>query len=193
MHTPLWATGSAQCYNRHTTATPLWRRDDGNGLQCFHGSARPINMKSDIIHKHSRHDACGLTTHHQFSTSLESVLPIWSSSVQSPCLQPDARVSSFCMTSLIPVLLSCSPLCTFLHPILLAFPTLMVPRPCPTLRSHVPLSVHCKLIIVSCLAHLIMVSDVWYGITNEAIIGACFLPQRIEIHHWNPGCRSPIR
>jgi hypothetical protein len=120
----------------HTPRTP------GPSSTCglyykLHGSARPINMKSNIIHKHSRHDACALTTHHPFSTSLESILPIWSSSVQSPRLQPDARVSSFCMTSLIPVLLSCSPLCTFLHLILLAFPTLMVPRPCPTLRSCV--------------------------------------------------------
>jgi hypothetical protein len=129
----------------HTPRTPSPSSTCGLYYK-LHGSARPINMKSDIIHKHSHHDACALTTHHPFSASLECVLPIWLSSVQSLRLQPDARVSSFCMTSLIPVLLSCGPLYTFLHLILLAFPTLtgpaaaatlMVLRPCPTLRSCV--------------------------------------------------------
>ncbi|KAG1873222.1 hypothetical protein F4604DRAFT_1881012 [Suillus subluteus] len=57
--------GSAQCYNCHTTATPLWRKDDEGKTVCnacglyykLHGSARPISMKSDIIRKRSRHDA----------------------------------------------------------------------------------------------------------------------------------------
>ncbi|KIK66450.1 hypothetical protein GYMLUDRAFT_239399 [Collybiopsis luxurians FD-317 M1] len=54
----------AQCYNCHTTATPLWRKDDEGKTVCnacglyykLHGSARPISMKSDVIRKRSRHD-----------------------------------------------------------------------------------------------------------------------------------------
>ncbi|EJD04845.1 uncharacterized protein FOMMEDRAFT_27143 [Fomitiporia mediterranea MF3/22] len=56
---------SAQCYNCHTTTTPLWRKDDEGKTVCnacglyfkLHGSSRPISMKSDIIRKRSRHDA----------------------------------------------------------------------------------------------------------------------------------------
>ncbi|KAF8637749.1 hypothetical protein AX17_002607 [Amanita inopinata Kibby_2008] len=56
---------TAQCYNCHTTATPLWRKDDEGKTVCnacglyykLHGSARPISMKSDVIRKRSRHDA----------------------------------------------------------------------------------------------------------------------------------------
>ncbi|KAG2137841.1 uncharacterized protein EDB93DRAFT_1090984 [Suillus bovinus] len=59
------ALSTAQCYNCHTTATPLWRKDDEGKTVCnacglyykLHGSARPISMKSDIIRKRSRHDA----------------------------------------------------------------------------------------------------------------------------------------
>ncbi|KAH7878366.1 uncharacterized protein C8R40DRAFT_1038399, partial [Lentinula edodes] len=59
------AGGGAQCYNCHTTATPLWRKDDEGKTVCnacglyykLHGSARPISMKSDVIRKRSRHDA----------------------------------------------------------------------------------------------------------------------------------------
>lgn len=59
------AAGTAQCYNCHTTATPLWRKDDEGKTVCnacglyykLHGSARPISMKSDVIRKRSRHDA----------------------------------------------------------------------------------------------------------------------------------------
>ncbi|KAI0026481.1 hypothetical protein K488DRAFT_21763, partial [Vararia minispora EC-137] len=51
----------AQCYNCHTTATPLWRKDEEGKTVCnaykLHGSARPISMKSDVIRKRSRHDA----------------------------------------------------------------------------------------------------------------------------------------
>ncbi|KAK7026437.1 hypothetical protein VNI00_015672 [Paramarasmius palmivorus] len=55
----------SQCYNCHTTATPLWRKDDEGKTVCnacglyykLHGSARPISMKSDVIRKRSRHDA----------------------------------------------------------------------------------------------------------------------------------------
>ncbi|KIJ12312.1 GATA zinc finger transcription factor [Paxillus involutus ATCC 200175] len=57
--------GTAQCYNCHTTATPLWRKDDEGKTVCnacglyykLHGAARPISMKSDVIRKRSRHDA----------------------------------------------------------------------------------------------------------------------------------------
>ncbi|KAL4077368.1 hypothetical protein J3A83DRAFT_4388805 [Scleroderma citrinum] len=59
------AAGTAQCYNCHTTATPLWRKDDEGKTVCnacglyykLHGSARPISMKSDVIRKRSRHDS----------------------------------------------------------------------------------------------------------------------------------------
>jgi GATA-binding protein, other eukaryote len=55
----------AQCYNCHTTATPLWRKDDEGKTVCnacglyykLHGSPRPISMKSDVIRKRARHDA----------------------------------------------------------------------------------------------------------------------------------------
>ncbi|OCH87687.1 hypothetical protein OBBRIDRAFT_136546 [Obba rivulosa] len=55
----------AQCYNCHTTATPLWRKDDEGKTVCnacglyykLHGAARPISMKSDVIRKRARHDA----------------------------------------------------------------------------------------------------------------------------------------
>ncbi|KAJ7586728.1 hypothetical protein C8J56DRAFT_1014657 [Mycena floridula] len=55
----------AQCYNCHTTTTPLWRKDDEGKTVCnacglyykLHGSARPISMKSDVIRKRSRHEA----------------------------------------------------------------------------------------------------------------------------------------
>ncbi|KAI5980510.1 hypothetical protein EDD15DRAFT_2393244 [Pisolithus albus] len=60
-NTSAGTNGSAQCYNCHTTATPLWRKDDEGKTVCnaykLHGSARPISMKSDIIRKRSRHDA----------------------------------------------------------------------------------------------------------------------------------------
>ncbi|THU98189.1 glucocorticoid receptor-like (DNA-binding domain), partial [Dendrothele bispora CBS 962.96] len=51
------------CYNCHTTVTPLWRKDNKGKMVCnacrlyykLHGSARPIQMKSDI-RKCSFHD-----------------------------------------------------------------------------------------------------------------------------------------
>ncbi|TFK68798.1 hypothetical protein BDN72DRAFT_897854 [Pluteus cervinus] len=60
-----YLVSTAQCYNCHTTATPLWRKDDEGKTVCnacglyykLHGSARPISMKSDVIRKRSRHDA----------------------------------------------------------------------------------------------------------------------------------------
>ncbi|KAF7974624.1 hypothetical protein HWV62_11604 [Athelia sp. TMB] len=59
------AVRPAQCYNCHTTATPLWRKDDEGKTVCnacglyykLHGASRPISMKSDVIRKRSRHDA----------------------------------------------------------------------------------------------------------------------------------------
>jgi GATA-binding protein len=62
---PVRPSVAAQCYNCHTTATPLWRKDDEGKTVCnacglyykLHGSARPISMKSDVIRKRSRHDA----------------------------------------------------------------------------------------------------------------------------------------
>ncbi|VDC07670.1 unnamed protein product [Peniophora sp. CBMAI 1063] len=62
---PIEAIPVAQCYNCHTTATPLWRKDEEGKTVCnacglyykLHGSARPISMKSDVIRKRSRHDA----------------------------------------------------------------------------------------------------------------------------------------
>ncbi|KAI6025484.1 hypothetical protein EDC04DRAFT_2573818 [Pisolithus marmoratus] len=64
-HTPISSNSHTQCYNCHTTATPLWRKDDEGKTVCnacglyykLHGSARPISMKSDVIRKRSRHDA----------------------------------------------------------------------------------------------------------------------------------------
>ncbi|KAJ7726839.1 hypothetical protein DFH07DRAFT_930958 [Mycena maculata] len=55
----------AQCYNCHTTATTLWRKDDEGKTVCnacglysqLHGASRPISMKSDVIRKRSRHGA----------------------------------------------------------------------------------------------------------------------------------------
>ncbi|OAX33978.1 glucocorticoid receptor-like (DNA-binding domain) [Rhizopogon vinicolor AM-OR11-026] len=57
--------GSAQCYGCHTTATPLWRKDDEGKIVCnacglyykLYNSVRPIRIKSDIIRKRSRYDA----------------------------------------------------------------------------------------------------------------------------------------
>ncbi|KAF8908712.1 hypothetical protein CPB85DRAFT_1253899 [Mucidula mucida] len=51
-----------QCYNCHTTTTPLWRKDDEGKTACglyykLHGSARPISMKSDVIRKRSHRRA----------------------------------------------------------------------------------------------------------------------------------------
>ncbi|KAJ7816735.1 hypothetical protein B0H14DRAFT_2521306 [Mycena olivaceomarginata] len=59
---------AAQCYNCHTTATPLLRKDDKGKTSVMlivcrcglyyklHSSARRILMKSDVIRKRSRHD-----------------------------------------------------------------------------------------------------------------------------------------
>ncbi|KAH7333666.1 hypothetical protein B0J17DRAFT_676374 [Rhizoctonia solani] len=52
------------CYNCHTTATPLWRKDEEARTLCnacglylkLHGERRPSSMKSDVIRKRSRHD-----------------------------------------------------------------------------------------------------------------------------------------
>ncbi|KAG1796455.1 uncharacterized protein HD556DRAFT_1190621, partial [Suillus plorans] len=50
------------CYNCHTTATPLRRKDAEGKTVCnvcglyykLHSSAHPISMKSDIIRKRSQ-------------------------------------------------------------------------------------------------------------------------------------------
>jgi hypothetical protein len=155
-HTPLWVSSihvriqPEQCSDvvyflfinirlqavRNATAVTLLRHccgGGGNGLQCVR-THFSIAYPQSYSQSHSKSSStCDLYVSTHFS--LESVLPIWSSSVQSPRLQPDARVSSFYITSLIPVLLSRGPLCTFLRLILLAFTKLMVPRPCPALSS----------------------------------------------------------
>ncbi|KAF9257404.1 hypothetical protein L218DRAFT_935829 [Marasmius fiardii PR-910] len=96
----------AQCYNCHTTATPLWRKDDEGKTVCnacglyykLHGSARPISMKSDIIRKRSRHDARRSSTSHMVSETPSAspgvsrrASPVRES---SPTLAPDSSTST---------------------------------------------------------------------------------------------------
>lgn len=53
--------GAAKCFNCHTTATPLWRKDDEGKTVCnacglyykLHGTNRPLSMKSDVVRKRS--------------------------------------------------------------------------------------------------------------------------------------------
>ncbi|KIK61095.1 hypothetical protein GYMLUDRAFT_59059 [Collybiopsis luxurians FD-317 M1] len=62
---PETAEVMTRCNNCHTTATPLWRKDDEGKTNCNacglyykqHGSARPISMKADVIRKRSRDNA----------------------------------------------------------------------------------------------------------------------------------------
>ncbi|KAF8337652.1 uncharacterized protein EI90DRAFT_3152277 [Cantharellus anzutake] len=50
---------AVSCYNCHTTATPLWRKDEGGRTLCnacglylkLHGERRPSSMKSDVVRK----------------------------------------------------------------------------------------------------------------------------------------------
>ncbi|CAK5265558.1 unnamed protein product, partial [Mycena citricolor] len=58
------AQHGTQCFNYHTTTTPLWRKDDEGRTFCnacglfykLHGTPRPISMKSVVIRKRSRHE-----------------------------------------------------------------------------------------------------------------------------------------
>ncbi|EEB97887.1 hypothetical protein MPER_02700, partial [Moniliophthora perniciosa FA553] len=96
----------AQCYNCHTTATPLWRKDDEGKTVCnacglyykLHGSARPISMKSDVIRKRSRHDA-RRTANGGIMAETPSASPGVSrraspSRESSPTLAPDSSTST---------------------------------------------------------------------------------------------------
>ncbi|KAJ7732917.1 hypothetical protein DFH07DRAFT_687430, partial [Mycena maculata] len=54
---------AAQSCNCHTTATPLWCKDDECKTVCglyykLHCTSRPISVKSDVMCKRSPHDAC---------------------------------------------------------------------------------------------------------------------------------------
>ncbi|KAF9461407.1 hypothetical protein BDZ94DRAFT_1310681 [Collybia nuda] len=90
----------AQCYNCHTTATPLWRKDDEGKTVCnacglyykLHGSARPISMKSDVIRKRSRHDARRSTNGLSDTPSASPGVSRRASPVReaSPTLAPDS-------------------------------------------------------------------------------------------------------
>ncbi|KAH3684408.1 hypothetical protein WICPIJ_004594, partial [Wickerhamomyces pijperi] len=50
---------STECFNCHTTKTPLWRRDTSGNIMCnacglfqkLHGTMRPLSLKTDIIKK----------------------------------------------------------------------------------------------------------------------------------------------
>ncbi|KAF7343895.1 Glycoside hydrolase family 76 protein [Mycena venus] len=54
--------GAIQCYNCHTTSTPLLRKHDTDKTICnaceLHGSLSQNSLKSNVIRKRSRHEAC---------------------------------------------------------------------------------------------------------------------------------------
>ncbi|KAI0042753.1 hypothetical protein FA95DRAFT_1584339 [Auriscalpium vulgare] len=91
----------AQCYNCHTTATPLWRKDDEGKTVCnafkLHGSARPISMKSDVIRKRSRHDArrAGNVSETPSASPGASRRATPNADGLSPTLAPDSTTSSY--------------------------------------------------------------------------------------------------
>ncbi|KAJ7575641.1 hypothetical protein C8J56DRAFT_1063242 [Mycena floridula] len=99
----------AQCYNCHTTTTPLWRKDDAGKTVCnacglyykLHGSARPISMKSDVkVRKRSRHE----TPRYIPDTITPLATPEVSRQASpvreaSPVLSPDSTTQMFSPTS----------------------------------------------------------------------------------------------
>ncbi|KAJ3773471.1 GATA-binding factor 6-B, partial [Lentinula raphanica] len=103
----------AQCYNCHTTATPLWRKDDEGKTVCnacglyykLHGSARPISMKSDVIRKRSRHDAHAamqarrakpspVNSVHSVTSMTSSSHSLSTHSIHSPTFAPDSSTAT---------------------------------------------------------------------------------------------------
>ncbi|KIY53563.1 hypothetical protein FISHEDRAFT_63320 [Fistulina hepatica ATCC 64428] len=94
----------AQCYNCHTTATPLWRKDDEGKTVCnacglyykLHGSSRPISMKSDVIRKRSRHEIRRSVGHFAETPSASPGLSRRASLSRetSPTLAPDSSTSN---------------------------------------------------------------------------------------------------
>ncbi|KAJ3835498.1 hypothetical protein F5878DRAFT_543062, partial [Lentinula raphanica] len=104
---------TAQCYNCHTTATPLWRKDDEGKTVCnacglyykLHGSARPISMKSDVIRKRSRHDAHAamqarrakpspVNSVHSVTSMTSSSHSLSTHSIHSPTFAPDSSTAT---------------------------------------------------------------------------------------------------
>ncbi|KAJ8517088.1 hypothetical protein ONZ45_g5678 [Pleurotus djamor] len=68
-HTQVRVGPEAECYNCHTTSTPLWRKDGEGETVCnacglfykLHGVARPLSMRSNVVRKRSSHATEGLS------------------------------------------------------------------------------------------------------------------------------------
>ncbi|KAJ8489669.1 hypothetical protein ONZ45_g13488 [Pleurotus djamor] len=79
-HTQVRVGPEAECYNCHTTATPLWRKDGEGETVCnacglfykLHGVARPLSMRSNVVRKRSSHATQGLSND---SSELPSDMP----------------------------------------------------------------------------------------------------------------------